>query len=261
MNTPFWRTVVPPASLLVLIVTLWEVGVHLTRTPAFLLPPPSGILAGAAEMSGPLWEGIVTTGGEALAGFTLSLVLGSTGAALFAGWPLLSRAAWPWAIFLQTVPIVSIAPLLVIWFGVGFKAVAVSSFIVSVFPVLASTTTGLTSTDPHLLDLMRVYGATRSQILWKLRVPTALPWFFTGLRTAAGLSVVGAVVGEMVAGTSGGAVGLGYLVISTYRQLKTAQLFAAIITSALLGLVLFGAVSFAGRWILKGWDPATRATA
>jgi NitT/TauT family transport system permease protein len=172
---------------------------------------------------------------------------------------LLERALYPYAVFLQTVPIVAIAPLLVIWFGPGLRAVAVSALIVSVFPVIANTLAGIRGVDPALRDLFRLYGASRFQTLVKLELPAALPNIVTGLRVASGLAVIGTIVGEFVAGFSEDNAGLGITILAAYRQLKTAQLFAAVVLAALLGLAFFAAIGGIGTRVLRRWDPAERA--
>ncbi len=160
--------------------------------------------------------------------------------------------------FLQTVPIVAIAPLLVLWFGPGLRAVSVSAFIVSVFPVIANTLTGIRSVDPALRDLFRLHGASRVATLGKLTLPASLPHIVTGLRIAAGLAVIGAIVGEFVAGCAEGAAGLGILVLMAYRQLQTDLLFAAVLAAAALGLALFGVVDALGARVLGRWHPSEK---
>jgi NitT/TauT family transport system permease protein len=146
------------------------------------------------------------------------------------------------------VPIVAIAPLLVIWFGYGSRAVVAAAAVVSVFPVIANTLAGLLSVDPALADLFRLHGASRFATLWKLRLPWALPYLLTGLRIAAGLAVIGAIVGEFVGGG-----GLGVVVLGAMRQQRTDLVFAAIGYASLLGLALFGAVGLASRLALRHW--------
>ena len=200
----------------------------------------------------------LTTGKSALTGFLLSAVLGVASAIVLASSRLLERALYPYTVFLQTVPIVAVAPLLVLWFGPGLRADAASALIVAVFPVIANTLAGLRSVDPALRDLFRIYGASRWDTLVKLALPSALPSLVTGLRVASGLSVIGAIVGEFVAGFSEDAAGLGILVLSSYRQLRTDLLFAAVLAAALLGLALFGAVQLAGHLLLRRWHPSER---
>jgi NitT/TauT family transport system permease protein len=144
----------------------------------------------------------------------------------------------------------------VLWFGPGLRAVAVSSFIVSLFPVITNTLTGLRSVEPALRDLFRLYGARRLATLWKLELPASLPQLFTGLRVASGLAVIGAIVGEFVAGFSEDDAGLGILVLTSYRQLRTDLLFAAVLAASVLGLALFGAVNLTGWRLLRRWHPS-----
>ena len=256
MNTSPLRVALPPLVALALFLGLWEAVTRVLAIPAWLLPPPSAIAAAGARDASGLLGAALTTGRSALVGFGLSAGVGVLTAILLSSSRLLERALYPYTLFLQTVPIVAIAPLLVLWFGPGARAVAVSSFIVSLFPVIANTLTGLRSVEPALRDLFRLYGARRVATLWKLELPAALPHLFTGLRIASGLSVIGAIVGEFVAGFSEDAAGLGILVLASYRQLRTDLLFAAVLAASVLGLVLFGAVSLTGARLLRRWHPS-----
>ena len=245
-----------PLLALLAILAVWEGLTRALEVPAYLLPPPSAVLAAAAHDARALASGALMTGRAALIGFLMSAVLGALAAIGLASSRLLEKAFYPYTIFLQTVPIVAIAPLLVLWFGPGLRAVAVSAFIVSVFPVIASTLAGLRSVDPGLRDLFRLYGAGKFATLTRLSIPSAVPSMVTGLRVASGLAVIGTIVGEFVAGFSEDSAGLGILVMSSYRQLRTDLLFAAVLTAAALGLALFGAVNLAGGWLLRKWHPS-----
>ena len=256
MKTSSLRAALAPLAALVILLALWEGLTRLLALPAWLLPPPSAVAAAGAREALPLWNAALTTGRSALVGFGLSAGVGVLAAIILSSSRLLERALYPYTLFLQTVPIVAIAPLLVLWFGPGARAVAVSSFIVSLFPVIANTLSGLRSVDPSLRDLFRLYGAKRLATLWKLELPAALPHLFTGLRVASGLAVIGAIVGEFVAGFSEDAAGLGILVLSSYRQLRTDLLFAAVLAASVLGLALFGAVSLTGSRLLRRWHPS-----
>ncbi|QDE96784.1 ABC transporter permease [Myxococcus xanthus] len=260
MNRSALRAAVPPLVALVVLLTLWEGTVRLLEVPRWLVPPPSAIGAAGAQEASSLLGAAVTTGRSALVGFGLSAVLGVLVAVLLASSRMVERALYPYTLFLQTVPIVAIAPLLVLWFGPGPRAVAVSSFIVSLFPVIANTLTGLRSVEPSLRDMFRLYGARRLATLWKLELPAAMPHLFTGLRIASGLAVIGAIVGEFVAGFSEGSAGLGILVLAAYRQLRTDLLFAAVLAASGLGLVLFGVVSLTGARLLRRWHPSAQGT-
>jgi NitT/TauT family transport system permease protein len=250
------QTVAPPLVALVLLLAAWEALARALHVPAYLLPPPSEVALAAARDRAALLAATATTGKAALAGFCLSAASGVLAAIALASSRALEKALYPYTVFLQTVPIVAIAPLLVLWFGPGLRAVAVSAFIVSVFPVIANALTGLRSVEPALRDLFRLYGARRLATLIKLELPSALPHIVTGLRIAAGLAVIGAIVGEFVAGFSEDAAGLGIVVLSAYRQLRTDLLFAAVLSASGLGLALFGAVDLAGRRLLRRWHPS-----
>ncbi len=241
----------PPLVTFVLVMALWEGGVRALAVPAFLVPPPSAVLGALWHERESLAGSLLTTAEGALLGFALSAVFGSLVGVLFSLSRFLERALYPYALFLQTVPIVAIAPLLVLWFGPGLRAVSVSAFIVSVFPIIANTLAGFRSVDPRLADLFRLYGAGLGDTLLKLRLPSAVGSMVTGLKVASGLAVIGAIVGEFVAGFSEGSAGLGITVLAAYRQLRTDLLFAAVLLAALLGLSLFAVVSALGGLLLR----------
>ncbi len=249
----------PPIAALLLLLGLWEILTRALRVESFLLPPPSAIARVAIVKHAVLWQGAITTGRAALTGFAMSAVLGVAAAIVLGSSRLVERAFYPYTLFLQTVPIVAIAPLLVLWLGPGFRAVAVAAFIVSVFPVIANTLTGLHSVDPALRDLFQLYGASRPATLVKLTLPSAVPHIVTGLRIASGLAVIGTIVGEMVAGFAEDSPGLGITVMVAYKQFETDLLFAAVLTSTALGIVLFGAVNLAGASVLRRFHPTEKA--
>ena len=253
-----FRTLAPPLVALALILATWEVLARALQIPAFLLPPPSAVARATLAELGDLALAASVTGRAALYGFLMSACVGTLVAIAMSTSRILERAFYPYTVFLQTVPIVAIAPLLVLWFGAGMRSVMVSSFIVSVFPVITNALSGIRSVEPALRDLFRLYGASRLSTLTKLELPAALPAIVTGLRVAAGLSVIGAIVGEFVAGFSESGAGLGIVILSSYRQMRTDLLFSAVLFAALLGLVLFGAVNLAGHLLLSRWHPSAR---
>jgi NitT/TauT family transport system permease protein len=246
------ETVLP---LIVLIVALaaWQGVVTAFQLPVYLVPGPGTVLSAAIAKAGLLWIASRTTMAEALVGFVTSAIAGISLAFLFTRARWIERSFVPYAVFLQTVPVVAIAPLLVLWFGVGFKAVAAASFLVALFPVITAATAGLQSVDPDLRALFQLYGAGRLQTFLKLEAPAAVPYLAAGLRSSSGLAVIGAVVGEFVAGHAEGQPGLGSVILSSYRQLQTPLMFAAVLCCSACGLVLFGAVSLAGQWWLRRW--------
>lgn len=244
-------TLAPPAAALVLLLAVAEAAVRALEVPAYLVPPPSAVFATMVAERASLLGAMKTTAVAALAGLGLSMVLGALAGAVLASSKLVERAFYPYAVFLQTVPIVAIAPLLVLWFGPGTRAAAVSAFVVSVFPVIAGTLAGFRSVEPSLRDLFRLYRAGRLATLLKLELPSALPSMVTGFRVAAGLAVIGAIVGEFVAGFSEGSAGLGITVLSAYRQLRTDLMFGAVLAASLLGLALFALVQGLGRVLMR----------
>lgn len=248
----------PPILALVVLHVVWEATVRGLAVPAFLLPPPLAIAAALRENAAMLAASTLVTARAALIGFALSAVIGVSSAVVLASSRPIERALYPYTIFLQTVPIVAVAPLLVQWFGPGLRAVAVSALIVSVFPVIANTLTGFRSVDPALRDLFRLHGARRLDTLFKLELPAALPSIVTGLRVASGLSVIGTIVGEFVAGFSEDGAGLGITVLSANRQLRTDLVFAAVLLSSVVGLALFGAVNVLGHLLLQSWHPSEK---
>lgn len=247
------KRLLPPVLAGVLGLVLWQLAVLALKPAAYLLPPPTAIARAAQQDFATLLGACATTGTSAVIGFALSATIGVAIAIILSSSRWIERAFHPYAILLQTVPIVAIAPLLVLWFGVGTRAVTASAFIVSVFPVITNALAGIRSVDPALRDLFRLYGASRSAVLFRLELPSATFAIATGLRVASGLAVIGAIVGEFVAGFAEGRPGLGIVVMTSYRQLRTDLLFAAVGCSALLGMLLFGIVSGVSHAVLHRW--------
>lgn len=238
----------PPLATFVASAAAAEALVRALDVSPLLLPPPSAVARAAWTGGDVLWPALAATTRSVLAGLSASALVGVLVAVALSTSRWVERAFYPYAIFFQIVPIVAIAPLLVIWFGYGARAVVAAAFIVSVFPVIANTLSGLRSVDPALRDLFRLYGAGRLARLVKLELPWALPQLLTGLRIAAGLAVIGAIVGEFVGGG-----GLGVVVLEAMRQQRTDLVFAAIGHASLLGLALFAAVNALARLLLRSW--------
>ncbi len=243
----------PPAIVFITVVLLAEFIVRRGWIADYLLPRPTQVLAAIQTSSRELLLALRSTGVASLIGFSLSAVVGIVMAIILASGGWVERAFYPYAVFFQTVPIIAIAPLLVIWFGLDADAVIASSFIVSVFPVIANTLTGLRSTDPALRDLFRLYEAGSLSTLLKLRLPFAFPSVFTGLRVAAGLAVIGTIVGEFITGS-----GLGGLIQVSRQQQKVDKVFAALLLSSLLGIALFAIVNAMGRLAMRNWHASEK---
>jgi NitT/TauT family transport system permease protein len=245
----------PPLLPLIVSIGLAETAVRLGWVPAYLIPAPSEVIRSLIDDRVELAVAAWTTLSSALVGLLLSFTTGTLFAIALSSWDLARRAFYPYAVFFQTVPIIAIAPLLVIWFGFGQPTVIASAAIVSVFPIIASTLLGLKSTEPALIDLFTLYSASARQMLLMLKIPFALPQIFSGLRIASGLAVVGAIVGEFIGGG-----GLGSVVDSARTQQRIDRVFAAVLISALLGAVLVGAVNFISALTLGSWHTSERKT-
>jgi len=254
------KSVLPPLAFLLAVLGLWELAVRVFQIPSFLVPSPTAVFAEAWSSRGVLVPASLVTLAGALAGFGLSLLLGTGAAVVFAQASWIRASLFPYAIFLQTVPVVAVAPLVVIWFGAGFASVVLVSFVLSVFPVLSNAVTGLVRVDPELLELFELHNATRWQILAKLRLPHAVPMVVAGAKVSSGLTVIGAIVGEFFAGYGARTPGLGYLILQSSGQLRTELLFACVGASTLLGLSVFLATGLAARLVLARLDePGRRA--
>ncbi|MGD9858268.1 MAG: ABC transporter permease [Planctomycetaceae bacterium] len=243
----------PPLIVLCVVLVCWESATILFKTPMYLLPGPRTVLEAALVFRGQLFSATMLTAGAAACGFLLSLAVGTLIGFVFAQSRMIRLSCYPYAVFLQTVPMIAVAPLIVIWCGYGFQSVVAVSFVISLFPVLANATTGLLSVEPELIEMFRLFEATRWQVLIKLRLPNAVPYLIAGAKTSAGLAVIGAIVGEFFAGYGTERFGLGYLVLQAKDQLKTPELFAAVIAATLLGVLVFMLVSGVGGFILQRW--------
>lgn len=220
--------------------------------PPALLPSPLEVINAMWAKSSLLLEATASTALAAACGLLASSLGGIGGAMLFERSRWMERALYPYAVLLQTVPIVAIAPLLVVWLGYGLPPAIASASIVAFFPVLTSANLGLRSVGPEQVELFSLYGARWWHTLTLLRLPAALPFLFSGLRTAAGLSVIGAIVGEFV-GSNGFPPSLGYVVLRSSRSADTALTFGAVFSSALLALGFFGMVRLLEHRVIGSW--------
>ncbi len=244
---------VAPVALALLLLAVWEGLVHALQVPEYLVPAPSRILMTLAVDGPMLLDALGTTVAITLVALLLAVVLGVIAACVFVQSRVLEASLFPYAVLLQVTPIVAIAPLIIIWVDDTLLALVVCATIVAIFPVISNTVIGLRSVDPGLLDLFRLQRASRWDVLWRLRVPSSLPSFFAGLRIAAGLALIGAVVAEFVAGTGGSRTGLAYQLLQAGYQLNIPRVFAALALITLVGVVLFVATSWLARRALRHW--------
>lgn len=245
--------VLPPIALFLLVIMSWHLVVRFGHIESYLLPSPLAVARVAWTKRAELFGALTLTAACALCGFAASLVVGTLIAVAFSFSRVIKASGYPYAVFLQTVPIVAIAPLIVVWCGYGFQSVALIAFIISLFPIITNATTGLTNVDRDLVDLFELHNASRWQVLFKLRLPSAVPYLVTGARISSGMAVIGAIVGEFFAGYGATRYGLGYVIMQATNQLKTNELFAAVIASTALGMAVFTIVNIVGATVLSRW--------
>ncbi len=242
-----------PLLLLVLTIVIWEAWVWIDDTPAWFLPAPSAVAAETFASRSLLWEHTWTTLQEVLLGYLIALVVGVTTALLIAFSPIAERTLYPIIVASQAIPIIALAPILLIWFGFGMTPKIIVVVLLCYFPIAVNMADGLRSANADALNLLRSMGASRWQVMRIVRIPSSLPYLISGARIAAAVSVIGAIVGEWVGASSG----LGYLMTRAASQFLTARLFAAVGISAVLGVGLFVVVAVLGR-VLVPWGREER---
>ena len=241
-----------PVFVLVVVILLWDLVVRVFAIPPFVLPGPGLVLATLISDASLLWHSLLVTLTLTFEGFVLAAVGGIALAVTFNQWRLVEYSLYPYAVILQVTPIVAIAPLLLIYLPQPL-AVLTCAWIVAFFPVLANTTLGLNSVDHNLLALFELYKASRWQILWNLKLPSALPQILSGLRIAGGLSLIGAVVAEIAAGSAGAGSGLAYRIAESGYRLNIPRMFAALLLLSLAGIAIFFALSAISYLALRHW--------
>ena len=246
-----WLRVAVPLAISVLVVIVWHISAAATLT--FILPSPAQTIAALVEdwaILGPaLWITVKLT--------LLALLLAVVGGVALAVFMIQSRwiefALYPYAVVLQVTPIIAIAPLLLIWVPETQTALLILAWIVAFFPILSNTAQGLKSVDHNLLNLFDLYGAGRWQTLWLLKTPSALPYFFTGLKISGGLALIAAVVAEFAAGSAGRRSGLAFRIFEAQFLLDTPRVFAALLLLALTGISIFFATSLISHLAMRRW--------
>lgn len=238
--------IVVPVAILLAVLGIWEAIVYFKDMPHYILPPPSKIVVTLFVEREQLLQHSLVTLQEMLFGFALAVSIGIPLAVLMFEFPVLEKAFYPYVIGSQTVPVFAIAPLLVIWFGFGIASKVVMAAIIVFFAIVLNTLDGLRSTDPDTVNLFRILRATRWQILWKVRMPSALPFIFSGAKIGISISTIGAVIGEWV----GSSAGLGYLMLYAGGLVQTSLVFAAIFCLTFLGLSLFALMTLLERYAM-----------
>jgi NitT/TauT family transport system permease protein len=241
-----------PIIVLALGLAIWELAVRIGDVPAYILPSPGLILKTLVADWPLLSQSLLVTLTTTVEGFLLAAVGGVGLAVIFSQSRLVEFSFYPYAVILQVTPIVAIAPLLLIYLP-QHAAVLVCAWIVAFFPVLANSTLGLNSVDRNLADFFSLYGASRWQVLWRLKLPSALPYILGGLRIAGGLSLIGAVVAEIAAGSAGAGSGLAYRIVESGYRLNIPRMFAALLLLSLAGIVIFYLLSLINYLALRRW--------
>jgi NitT/TauT family transport system permease protein len=242
-----------PILIGIVLLAAWQIYVHAAEVPVYVLPSPLVIAQTLSNDFGTLLPSLIVTlkitvlafVGAAVGGLLLGLFLASS------RW--IERSLFPYAVIMQVTPIVAIAPLIIIWVKTPILALFVCAWLVAFFPVVANTVTGLSSTDVHLLDLFRLYGASRFQSMFWLRLPNALPYYLAGLRISGGLALIGSVVAEFVAGTGGTESGLAYRILESSYRLRIPRVFASLLLISLSGIAIYATLSLLTRILLRNW--------
>jgi putative hydroxymethylpyrimidine transport system permease protein len=242
-----------PAALIALLIGGWELLATLGHVENYLLPAPSEVATALWNDRDLLAPDAWVTAREVLLGFALALVIGVAIAIVLHLSPVLRRAAYPLVVASQAIPVVVIAPILVIWFGFGITPKLIVIALICFFPVVVNTLDGLEGVDGDQVKMMRTLGASRLDLLRRLELPSALPFLFSGAKVAVAVAVIGAVFGELV----GSDAGLGHAIQVGTAQLETARVFAAVLILSMMAIALFGLVALAERWAVP-WARAPR---
>jgi NitT/TauT family transport system permease protein len=246
--------VLSPVIVGLLILTTWELAVRLTHTPPYLLPGPLLIGQTLVKDWPELFSAWLITLKISFAALGCATLSGLAVAILFTQSKWIERSFFPYAVLLQTTPIVAVAPLIIIWLKNNtFAALVICAWIVAFFPIVSNTVLGLNSTDPSLVNLFKLNRASRWQTLRHLRLPAGLPYFLAGLRISGGLALIGAVVAEFVAGTGGTESGLAYQILMASYNLQIPHMFAALLLITISGIGIFVALSALSHSLLKHW--------
>ncbi|KAB8312401.1 ABC transporter permease [Erwinia endophytica] len=258
MNTPLasrppFQKLLYPLLLAIVMLLLWQGLVTEFKVPVFLVPSPVVVAQSLIQNFPSLFMSLLYTLKITLFSFVMATVIGSLIAFLLVQNRFIETALFPYIVFLQVTPIVAIAPLIIIWVKDTTLSLVVCATLMAVFPIISNTTQGLRSVSPGLLSYFELNHASRLQILLRLRIPSALPYFFGALRISSGLSLIGAVVAEFVAGTGGSDTGLAYQILQAGYQLNIPLMFAALLLISLAGFLLFAVMSWLTRRVLSAW--------
>jgi len=251
---------IAPLVVGVIALLIWEVLVKVTNLPPFLLPGPILVLQTLIKDWGELFTSLIITFQITLVAFIAAVISGVLISVLFIQSKWVERSFFPYAVVLQTTPIVAIAPLIILWIrrivpepNTTFAALVICAWIVAFFPIISNTTLGLNSVDHNLRNVFQLYRASKWQTLIYLQLPAALPYFLGGLKISGGLALIGAVVAEFVAGTGGAKAGLAYQILMASYNLQIPRMFAALLLTTILGVIIFVSLTALSDFLLKNW--------
>ena len=253
MQQPRVQRIVYPALVGVALIAIWQGLVTSMDLPPYLVPSPWLMLKTLFIDWAPLGSALLVTLKITLLAFAAATLAGVLISFLFVQSRLIETALFPYAVLLQVTPIVAVAPLIIIWIKDPMASMVVCASLVALFPIISNTTLGLRSIDPDLQSYFRMNRATRWQTLVRLRIPSALPYFFGGLRISSGLALIGAVVAEFVAGTGGTGAGLAYQILQAGFRLNIPRMFAALLLISLTGVALFALMAWLSKLALGSW--------
>jgi NitT/TauT family transport system permease protein len=252
--------VIAPLTVGILVLVLWEIAVRVTHMPPYLLPGPLLVAQTLVSDWNTLFPSLLITLQITIVAFIAAVVSGLLVAILFTQSKWIERSLFPYAVILQTTPIVAIAPLIILWVrrvvpdeSSTFVSLVICAWIVAFFPILSNTTLGLKSADHNLANLFQLYKASPWQTLRYLRLPSAMPYFLGGLRISGGLALIGAVVAEFVAGTGGTRSGIAYQILISSFNLQIPRMFAALVMTTALGVAIFLLLTLLSDQILRNW--------
>lgn len=245
---------VPPVVLILALLIFWQLSTVLWNIQSWLLPSPMEIVRSGFESHSLLWQHVWQTVIETLWGFVLALTVGLLLGLLVDVFPLVRDAVYPILVISQTIPIIAIAPLLVIWFGYGIWPKIIVVGLICFFPIVVNTADGLRAADPELIALLRTMGASRSDVFFKVRLPGAVPMIFSGIKIAITYSVVGAIMGEWV----GASKGLGVFMLRSTNSFRTDWVFVGVAITGIISVLLFGLVVAIERLLLPWYYTAPR---
>lgn len=253
LQQPRVQRIVYPSILAVVLICAWQFLVIAMDLPPYLVPSPVLMTKTLVTDWATLGAALFVTMKITVFAFVAATVVGVLISFVFVQSRLLEMALFPYAVLLQVTPIVAVAPLIIIWVKDPTASMVICAALVALFPIIANTTLGLRSIDPDLQSYFRMNRATRLQTLVRLRIPSALPYFFGGLRISSGLALIGAVVAEFVAGTGGSGAGLAYQILQAGFRLNIPRMFAALLLISVTGVALFAAMAWLSRWALGSW--------